>query len=511
MKRLINSLRAGQQWANEGLPLLLLLFLIPVILLMGFGVIALYQLGYLIYFVSLLTIISIIYFAFMMQVRHRLKKHQKNAETDSELNGLVSANPDWSEFDNEVWKQLNDTMNTLLQQQDAWEILREHALALVSTTANHYRPNKMDGELAFTLPELLTMTEEVSRRYRQIVLEHLPFAEQIHLSRIKQIYQHRDKTEQIEYIWNAYRTFRLFTPTGIISEIRSQITSRLLDEVKSDVQLRLKKAFLQEVASVAIDLYSGRFQQPDYVVPEQELTEELPALNICLIGQQNAGKSSLANLLLKEIRAEISSLPSTDRKQIYQLNIEGKPFIHLIDLPGLDNTKATEALLLEEAQHADLILWLLKANQPARALDVDFKKQLDALYNHPKMRSRKRPPLIGVLTQVDRLSHFATWQPPYSLDQATTPAEEQLHAALTFNRSLLNLDVLIPLSTSLEKVHWGIEGLLNELDSHYQDARQTQLNRIRLESNQKHSMKKEFKRVYRIGSSIFKRFRTSET
>ncbi len=510
MRRLSKLLRSSQVFAKDSLPLFVVMLVLPSLVLMGFGLIAIYQLGYLLHFVLLLTLISVIYFTLLLIIQHRLKKQlvpEQNTITDT-ADTLVEANQDWNEFDLQIWHQLNQTMDALLKEKDSWEILREHAYALVAATAQHYRPNKKDGELAITLPELLSMTEEISRRYRAIILEHLPFAEQLHISRMKQFYQLREKSEHIEQIWQAYRAFRLFTPTGIISEIRSQIAGHLLDEVKDELSLSLKKAFLQEVASVAIDLYSGRFQYATNGPTEDKLDETLPPLRICIIGQVNAGKSSLCNFLLSEIKAETNSLPSTDRKHVYALCLEEKPIIHLIDLPGLDGDQENELMILKEVAKADILLWVLKATQPARALDVGFKQSIEQLFQREKMRSRKPPIVLGVVTHVDQLSLLKNWQPPYSWQQPVTEADQQIHDALEYNQNLLKLDIVQPVAMAKEKETFGLEDLMKQLDSCYQDARQVQLNRMRLSTDHTLSVKKELKRAYHIGRSLFSRWQS---
>lgn len=500
MKKLFNLLQFTQRHSQQSVPLLMVLFCIPLVVLLVFGLIAIYQLGYLLYFIMLLSGISLAYFLILLRFN---KQHKASMNKDA--TPIVNPNSDWSEFDLQVWSEVNINIDQLLKQEDSWEVLREHALALVSATALHYRSNTTFGELAITLPEFLTMTEEVSRRYRIILLEHLPFAEHLHISRLKQLYHLRDKTDQIEQIWTAYRTLRLFTPTGIISEIRSQITSHLLDEVKDELALNLKKAFLQEVASVAIDLYSGRFQYP-LGSPEEPGTVDasLPPLKICLIGQINAGKSTLANLLLKEIMAESSALASTSEKHVYELKIEGKTLIHLIDLPGFDDCESRTQMLLEECVHADMIIWLLKANQPARALDAAFKQALDQRFDDEAMRSRKKPPIIGLLTHIDQLPLLRKELPTNYTLSPKTKAEQQLVEAINYNQSLLGFSPILPICSANNQEVWGLNLVLETLDQQYQQARQTQLNRLKLAKNAKLSLSKELKRLYRIGGSLFK-------
>ncbi|WP_191905995.1 GTPase family protein [Nitrincola iocasae] len=515
MKRLLNSYRISHKLFTNLIPLLLILIAFPLLLLAGFGLIALYQFGYLLHFVVLLSLLSLV-FALVVRVgRKSITKQSTNNLPPDEA--LVVANTDWSDFDLQVWQQLNTQMDSLMDKNDQWEVLREHALALISATASAYRAGKTGGELAFTLPELLSMTEEISRRYYLIVMEHLPFAEQLKLSTVKRLYSHRDKADKVQKIWAVYRAYRLFTPTGLISEARSQLAGYMLDDVQAEVSYKLKKAFLQEVVSVAIDLYSGRFRikgalnsSAAQASDRQNRVSQPDPLRICLIGQLKSGKSSVINALTQESNAEVDHLPATDSVQVHQLKAEGVPLIHLVDLPGLDGNPKTEKRLLEQASQADLLLWVLKANQPARALDVNFKAKLDTFYQQPDKLSRKRPAIIALVNQVDRLAPLSEWSPPYDLDDSTTAKADSIRDALAYNQSLLQPDHLLPLSLAPDKPHYNLTSLLQLLDQHYDQALQTQLNRRRLEMGMEFSTTEQFRRVYHLGKSLFRAVKGSE-
>ncbi len=60
-------------------------------------------------------------------------------------------------------------------------------------------------------------------------------------------------------------------------------------------------------------------------------------LRLLLGGQVNAGKSSLINALLNEIRAASDALPLTSEFTAYELKREGVPQALIIDSPGLDS------------------------------------------------------------------------------------------------------------------------------------------------------------------------------
>ena len=116
-----------------------------------------------------------------------------------------------------------------------------------------------------------------------------------------------------------------------------------------------------EVGRAAIDLYSGRL-----ALSEEELrlarerdaapavVEPVAPVRILLVGQVNAGKSSLVNALAQETRCNVGPLPTTARSAEYQLELEGRPAVSLVDMPGLGDGTTPE--LLAQAERADLII-----------------------------------------------------------------------------------------------------------------------------------------------------------
>jgi predicted GTPase len=144
---------------------------------------------------------------------------------------------------------------------------------------------------------------------------------------------------------------------------------------------------------------------------------EAPALaeplRILILGQVNAGKSSLVNALSEEIKAAVDVLPATRGYTAYELKRDGLPEALLIDGPGLSADAAAMLELLEEVNDSDLILWVSSATRPDRDTD---RKGLDALRDHLAARlERRAPPILIVLTHVDQLRPSQDWNPPYDL------------------------------------------------------------------------------------------------
>ena len=490
------------------IPLFFMAIAIPVLVLLVFGLFALYRDGYIFHFAGLLAISTLLPGLVMMIFKKKLKKEASSPGLE---NGLVKPSVAWSDYDTRVWNALNQHISEQLEQGSKWEELREHALDLVLRTAEKYHEKKKSRELHFSAPELLKMIEEVARRYRLTLKAHVPFVGKVNLSTLKILYDHKEKTNTARKAWNLYRIYRVSSPVGMISEIRAQMLGKVMGGVSAEFQYKLKQAFLQEVLSVAIDLYSGRFKVDDDAldtsIAATEDTSRMAApidpLRISFLGQLSAGKSAIINALMGDMVAEVSKLPSTTNTSVYQCRVEGIDILHLVDLPGLDGTNQTEQRLLTEVTHSDIVVWVLKANQPARQRDTAFRAKLDAFYADAKNRSRRRPAIIGVLNQVDRLKPLSEWQPPYDIDTPTSPKAQAIKEALQYNKQLLQLEILIPLSVSDDKPHFNLPRLKSLLTEEYANGVQAQLNRRRLESADKSNLFEQAKPAIQAGKTLF--------
>lgn len=510
MKKIINSLKTVTKNSEGVLALLSAGLLLPLIILAGFGLYTIITAGHWILFSLLLTLSAALVTFPLFLFRENIKAVETQLEQSDE--NLVEASKDWSEFDHQVWEQLNQSIQQQLEENDNWSSLKEHSLGLIAQTAHAYKRN----ELAFSLPESLKMFEEVSRRYRGILKEHVPLVEQIKVSHLKLGFDYKDQAttgaKAASWLYNAYRVFRVTNPyAAVLAEVRSKILSEVFDGISTKLQYQLKQALLQEVVSVAIDLYSGRFKVDDseiqlseaHQIDQQRTALIIEPLRIGLIGQVSVGKSSLVNALLDDIVADVHELPSTQTVSIYECDIEGQDVLHLVDLPGLDGNPNTTKQLLEEATHCDIILWVLKANQSSKQLDTDFQQALDHFYQRDENLSRKRPVIIAVLNHVDRLQPISEWSPPYDLAQDDSRKAQTIVKALEYNQQLLGFSELLPLCVAENKDHFNLDTLKTALNEQYQEALYTQLNRRQQEAG-RFDFKTELKRLGKAGQSLFK-------
>ncbi len=88
-----------------------------------------------------------------------------------------------------------------------------------------------------------------------------------------------------------------------------------------------------------------------------------------IIGQPNAGKSTLLNLLLDDDRAIVSDIPGTTRDTVEDTTVINGTLFRFIDTAGLRHTTDTiEAIGIKRAldtiKRARIILWLIDAHNP---------------------------------------------------------------------------------------------------------------------------------------------------
>lgn len=517
--RITKTLLADTRWL---LPFLLFGFIAPLITLLVFGLMYVIQNG------QWLILLAIFVGSFLTGYLISIVVHYRQMKlVDQSVDDMsIEASESWSDFDHSVWQAQNDWIDEKLGATSEWVELLPVAQALLQNIAVSYEK----GDFDFSIVETLALIEEISRRYRVEIKLNLPFVENVKLSYVKYGYDKRQtlKTGLSAYrvMSDAHRVYRLLNPVSAVSgEIRRAIFGDLFNKVNSASQIKLKKYLLQEVASVGIDLYSGRFVISDSeLVPsetakadEQRKAPALEPLRLCLVGQVSSGKSSLVNALTQSVDAEVNRLPSTDQVVTYQCrkgsaelnqaNTEeedGTDVLRLIDLPGLDGQQKTTDLILSEVVDADVVLWLLKANQPSRALDVEFKARLDEYFQQAANRSRRRPIIIGVLNQVDLLKPAREWQPPYDYEHPKSPKESLIAEAVAYNEEQLNLKTLIPVCVAEQKAHFNTGLLMSLINEHYAEGLQIQLNRRRLSGENRASVKNQLHRAGRLSQSLFK-------
>ena len=513
--RLLSDLSGGR-WG-----IIIISSLLPVIIMMGFALFLAIKYGYLLTMSITIAICTLAVSIPLFILSRTTEKPDQAVKEDHRVDdikieikeGLVKASEEWSHNELAIWKQSQHYSRELLKDNVEWRDLDEIGLDALEFVATKFDKNALD----FSIPEGLKLFEEISQRYKVVVQEHIPGIEYLKLSYIKAGYDAYDKYGDVGQkivkaaIWANHAKNLYYNPLKVVSDLsREQATASMTRGVVSDMQQTAKEALLDEVAAVAIDLYSGRFslEEGDLQASkiskqdEKRVATELEPIRIVMVGQTSSGKSSIINALKEEFVAEVDVLPSTDNVTVYSALVN-EAEVNVVDLQGLDGNEKTEKQMLKEMTQADLVLWVLKANQSARDLDKQLNEKFERYYADPKNISRKKPTVISVVNQVDRLNPAWEWEPPYDLERPIAAKAKVIKQAMEYNKKLLCSDLVLPLSISIDKTHFGVEELKQTLVDKITEAYNVQRNRQRKEAMERGaSLKKQLGRAVNVGKKV---------
>ena len=210
---------------------------------------------------------------------------------------------------------------------------------------------------------------------------------------------------------------------------------------------------------------------------------------VAIIGETNAGKSTLLNALLNEEKAIVSDIHGTTRDVIEDtINLRGITF-RFIDTAGIrQTTDVVESIGIERTfqkmEQADIVLWMIDSDSEAdwEALKDDILppcegKQLVILFNKSdKTTDERRKALEKAFEDVDAPKLFISAKGRIGLEELETLLVEK--AALP---EISQNDVIVTnirhyeaLVRALESIHRVQDGLLMNLSGDFvsQDLRE---------------------------------------
>ena len=484
-------------------------YIIPLAVFFGLGLYFAYILEILPEILISLTLVTLVLVFIKIGFQKSLSK-ELSVCSDQRL--LAAASPNWSAQEKVIWSASGAKVDELLLEDDDWIALQNHAIQIARFVAEKFNRKELD----MTIPEALRAIEVVSQRFRKEVKENLPANEYIRLSHLRwgyDVYENYGSTAK--QVYKAYRVSRVaINPFhAMLSEIKSILLESLSNSSYENLSQNLKKLFLQEVASVCIDLYSGRlsFDEGDLhetqasVEDQQKMFKGLEPLRVVIVGQVSAGKSSLINRIKQDIVADVDIVPSTSGILVYDFLLDGVEAFSLVDLPGIDGQEKSQKLILKELKNADIVFWVLKANQSARKLDKELLELFRSEDASIENRSVKMPNIIGILNQTDRLIANTSLDYDFDYQQPKTDKEKLLHDALQYNQQLLGLEFVLPLVCKDEATAWGLDELETVLIEQLSSAKSKQLNRESIElMNSNTAITEQFSRLFRGTSKLIK-------
>lgn len=412
-------------------------FLLPTLSLVVFGSLWLWQNGYLIHWALAACVVTAVIYTVQLVGLRQFEK--KAAPPPPEPEDQPDAS--WTPLEQTAWDDVVEiTRGIVPSELDSLQAVLDLGQRTVETVARRMHPGEENPLLRFTVPEALALIERVSGKLRPFFRNNVPLGDQITVGQFIKLYEWRTVVDYAERAYDLWRVIRLLNPVSAAThEIREQFSRRMYEIGREHIIRKLAERYVEEVGRAAIDLYGGRLR-----VTTEELEGHVTAetrrdraemaaraaepLRLLVAGQVNAGKSSLVNALSEEVHAAVDALPATPSFQAYELRREGLPTALIIDSPGLQGGPEEIAQRIEAAAESDLILWVVDASRADREADRAALDAIRQYFNdHP---NRRRPPMMLVLSHVDRLRPFQEWSPPYDVEKAERPKAKSIRAAM---------------------------------------------------------------------------------
>jgi predicted GTPase len=473
---------------TEFYALLVVAILFPFLVLAVFGLVFIWQQGWIMYFLALLllsaTILAVAAWAF------------KRLDTDDgrELQTL-EPRAGWGSEDRRVWALSTQRIASSKLADTPWPDLQQEIITQMVFVAQCYHGDKKDAEYAVSLPEFLLMLEVCSRNYRALISQRIPLSHKLKLSTMRAVYRQREAINTSYGILHlGYRLFRVAgnAPMAVLSELRGAVLGTMTDGLSAHMQKNLKKLLFEEVSQVAIDLYSGRLKLSSEELRhyQQQVTAPLEPvavkpISVVLIGQVNAGKSSLINALAEQCVAEIDVIETGEAIVRHRLQLTDELELELVDTPGINSDSHVAKQLLHEAAQADLVLWLSQANQPAKELDRQLLQRWQAYFS--QHIERRMPPILLVTTHNDQLSPKAQWRPPYDMNDISSRKVATMLQAIRYTQQALQLaedSSVVAISVAPDKDSYNVGSVKDLILGLSEDARASQLNKDRVQAAQ---------------------------
>jgi predicted GTPase len=418
--------------------------LLPSLTLIPFGSIWLWQHGYLLHW-AIATCLTVL-IAYIIQFR--LLGRATPPKPDTRIDAIApeemetdAPDPAWTPREAEAWKRVlaiasQATPDHVQSSDEALKL----GLDTIRAGASAVHPEERDPLWKFTIPEALAILERVSVRMRVFVNENVPLGDRLTVAQMMAIYRWKSAIELAEKAYDLWRLARFINPLSAAThEIRERLSREMLQWGRDHVARRLAATYVKEIGRAAIDLYGGRLNVSGEALAAhvtrasaadraQVAARVAEPLRILVAGQISAGKSSLINALAQEVTAAVDVLPTTPAFTAYELKRGGFPAALLIDSPGLGTRPGDAALLIENAAEADLVLWVVAAHRADR--DADRRALHDFRLHFAERLNRRRPPVVLVVSQIDRLRPFQEWSPPYDL-QSDRPKAMAIREAIS--------------------------------------------------------------------------------
>lgn len=420
------------------------------------------------------------------------------AEVNKELQSVAKDVNAVSEAEAVLQNILNNAQSDRPIWQD-WQTFWQRCQDLVVAVSHIYHPEVKYPLLNIYVPQAYALIRGTLDDVDRWMQKLSPALNQVTIAQAYQAYEVYQKLEP-----SARKLLRAFSwaqwllnPVAAVAKKASQgYSNRANEQLLGNLSQMLRETALRSLCQRAVALYGGGTTLPGSNLPTPTLPKaktqtlreilnvaepptavEQKPVNILLAGRTGSGKSSLINTLFQAELAAVDVLPSTDRLKNYQWKSKTGETLTLWDTPGYEQVNRAEFrdIVLDYAKNADLLLLVTPALDPSLQMDVDFLADMKA--------DIADLPMIGVVTQVDRLRPIREWEPPYNWESGDRPKEVTIRQAIEYRSELLGefCDLILPVVTGdmkTNRVAWGVDALSLGLVEAIAPAKQLRLARF---------------------------------
>jgi len=237
--------------------------LLPTLALIPLGSLWLWQHGYLLYWAAATLACTLIAYVFE---RTTLQSSPVPADREIPAATLAVGGGDATDSD-PLRLEAEAAVETLAKDASSqtiasWNDLLNTGLETVELVAKIYHPDRKDPMLRFTVPEALTLIEQVSGRLRPIFEGTIPLGSRLTVAQFAQVYRWRSVYDVAGRAWSIWRVARVINPaTAATYEMRERLSKSIVQWMKETITGRLSRAYIQQVGAAAVDLYSGELRQ----------------------------------------------------------------------------------------------------------------------------------------------------------------------------------------------------------------------------------------------------------
>ncbi len=181
----------------------------------------------------------------------------------------------------------------------------------------------------------------------------------------------------------------------------------------------------------------------------RQISEYRPVIGI--MGKTGSGKSCLCNALFAGEVSPVSDVAACTREPLYLHLQLGERVMTIVDLPGVGESSARDteyaALYREQLPRLDLVLWLIKADDRALAVDELFYRQvIGEAYRHK---------VLFVISQSDKA------EPTSVSGQLSTEQKQNISRKICLLHELFQ--PVHPVCAVSVRLQWGVRVMAEQM------------------------------------------------